>query len=138
MIDQEALRVESNIGMIMGYLAGHFEGFVLEVNEHPSLNALFILTHHESGDCLTLDVGWSKLSDTRNTAAVIRQKLTEQDLGEHLRRSTGTYFWTMNAPPEGKAASRELLRDTSGLHTRRQGGVPLSGHRPHYGPLRDP
>lgn len=102
MIDPEALRVESNIGVIMGYLAGRFEGFVLEVKEHPSLKARFILTNRESGDCLTLDVGWSKLSDTGNTAAVIQRKLTEQDLGEHLRRSTGTYCWNINTQPEGK------------------------------------
>ena len=135
MLDHETLRVEGNIGVIMGYLAGHFEGFVLEVNEHPSLNALFILTNRKSGDCLTLDVGWSKLSDTGNTAAVIQRKLTEQDLGEHLRRSTGTYCWTMTAQPEGKAASHELLRATSGLHTRRPVGVPLSGHQPRHGAL---
>ena len=102
MNDQQALRVESNIGAIMGYLAGRFEGFVLEVKEHPSRKALFILTNRKSGDCFTLDVGWSKLSDIGNTAAVIQRKLTEQDLGEQLRHSTGTYLWITPTPPEDK------------------------------------
>jgi hypothetical protein len=106
MNDQEALRVESNISVIMGYMASQFEGFLLQVKEHPPVNVRFTITNRTTSNRFTLEVLWSMLSETGNTAAVIQRKLTEQNIAERLRRSTGIYFWNINAEPEPSRSDR--------------------------------
>ena len=84
--------IKKNLAVVRAYLKSKFPGCVITEESEPSLYHKFIVTHESPRRSYKLKVGWSRLSDRRNTQEKTRTELYRSDVASCMIHAGEDWF----------------------------------------------
>jgi hypothetical protein len=94
-IQDEEVRVKSNVEVIQNYLCSEFKGWELADRSEGLFGHLFVVTNLSTYKRHRLKVSGSRLSDRNHTPASIKHLLSLDNVAERMRdpRNQGGFSW---------------------------------------------
>lgn len=84
--------IKKNLAVIRAYLKSKFPGCVITEESHLSLHHTFTVRDEKLRHNYKLKVGWSRLSDRRNTQEKTRTELSRGDVATGMSHAGGDWF----------------------------------------------